>query len=458
MSLSRLLALAIVFVIGLSFYLRDVQEAIIATNTENVARHSPFRELSLSDLTELEIRSAQGKELVKKTEQGFRLTSGVAARKKILKQLLDGISEMSLAAPLAELDKSTLSDYGFDSPSLEVRLEVAKQRRTLDFGSEHPITKRRYFSFDANPKVYSVDSYHFDSLTKGMQELADNSALCFDPENVVQLRVAPVTTAGATTAGFKVLRHDFQAEEAGHWLIEEVGSLTSPAQPGRQYAADARFVERKLQSLSKISGETLGKEQIETLNSNNLLLKLAVGLKEENNQGRTKVEARIYRGSSAGTFILHNLLEDKAYLISGGQYKDLLQGALQFKSRQPFVGMSESISPIEGSAAGSSSSDLEEWSKVAIEVTPRQRKILLALEVLSYDADLQERFFSDDKEKRWSFLLDSVATELTLGNALEGGGDPAQAPRHLRIRQVSGDSFQAVISAKQAKRLMSLRD
>ena len=448
MSLSRLLALAIVFVIGLSFYLRDVQNSLIGANSQEVARHSPFKELSLADLTEFEIRSGQVSELVKKTEQGFRLTSGLAARKKILKQLLDGISEMSLAAPLAELDKNTLSDYGFDSPSLVVRLQVGKQKRTLDFGSEHPITKRRYFSFDGGSKVYSVDAYHFDSINKGMQELADNSALCFDPASVVQLQVAP-----ELTNGFKILRHDFLAEGAGNWLIEELANPTTPGKQGREYVADARFFERKLMSLAKMSGEKLSEEQLSSIDSSDLLLKLAIGLKEENNQGRTKVEARIYRGSQTGTFVLHNLLEKTAYLVSGGQYKDFLQGALQFKSRSPFAGLSESIS-----AFVKDSNDPANWSEVAIEVSPRQLKILIGLEVLSYDADLQERFYSEDKDKRWSFLLDSVATELTLGKALEGTGDRSQAPRHLRIRQAAGDSFQAVISAKQAKRLMSLRE
>jgi hypothetical protein len=163
----------------------------------------------------IEIRRAEGEEAVvlERGENGFRLLSPVAAQadETEVDLLLQNLATMRFERVVAKASAIDLSDFGLDSPRIEVTFRTKDgASRSLAFGSDAPTPSNQYARRDGGEEVLVVPSHLSLNFDKSDWDLREKRI--FPGDGAPEARRIDIERPAGKLALVK---------EGGLWFVEE---------------------------------------------------------------------------------------------------------------------------------------------------------------------------------------------------------------------------------------------
>jgi hypothetical protein len=149
--------------------------------------------LNQADITGFAIRKKGGAELtLAKNDAGkWQITSPkqLPADQDAVSSLLSTLSALN-SDRLIEDKAANLEQYGLMQPSLEVDVnEKSKKTEKLLIGDDTPSSSAAYAAVAGDPRVFTVASYHKNSLDKGAKDLRDKRLMTFESDKVIRVEL-----------------------------------------------------------------------------------------------------------------------------------------------------------------------------------------------------------------------------------------------------------------------------
>ena len=168
-------------------------------------------ELDKETISKVAVRKTDDEALVlEKGDDGdWKLTAPRALRadQDSVGSLLSTVSSLS-SNRLVEEEAGSLSDYGLDTPTLEVEItDQDGQPKKLVLGDETPTGANYFAKLDGDPRVFTLASFNKTSLEKTPWDLRDKRLLTFDSDKLTRVEL---TAKGQTVEVGKNNENEWQ--------------------------------------------------------------------------------------------------------------------------------------------------------------------------------------------------------------------------------------------------------
>jgi hypothetical protein len=186
-----LVAVVLLIALGVGLYFSNKQKAAEAAKPPS---DTPPKILSLTegDITKVALKKKGSDETVLvKTNGKWQLTAPkpYAADQDAASQLVASAANVS-SDRVVEDKASNLSDYGLNSPSLEVDItgKGGKVSKLL-IGDDTPTNSGSYAMLQGDPRVFTVASYVKTGVDKSVNDLRDKRLLTFDQDKLSRVEL-----------------------------------------------------------------------------------------------------------------------------------------------------------------------------------------------------------------------------------------------------------------------------
>lgn len=251
-----------------------------------------------------------------------------AADQAAVRQLLTGLVGSRIDEFVNDKPNS-LSQFGLEKPRLTISVFVGKQaaRQSLLFGAKQSAVEKDaiYVRRGESAPVYTVHSYAFSDVNKGLNDLRDKTLMAFDPSQVERVKIS----AGAK--GFTLER-----SADGKWQVVEGNS---------KVPAEVVEVEQFLDKLRDARGKSIVEDPVSdpkkfgmdapievlTLNSKEgkLVGELKLAKLERRNEAGGATPAPVARVDYYATSSASSALYD----LDNLQFEELTRTAKEFRSK-----------------------------------------------------------------------------------------------------------------------------
>jgi len=452
MSRNKFLIMLLVFSLLLFFVWKDLQSE--KELSEDLSKSNSL--VVLNDLSSVALKDGdESFELVRAGED-WKLAGLPNARvnEKAIETFFSALAALSSQEKLEQAKSEGL--YGLDQPSFLLTLGSAKEgSKTISFGKQNPISKRRYASLSSEDGVFMVDESLYQDLKRPELELRDRTPIDFKIEDVSSLVIR------RNKFELIVLRKD----KLGRFYFQS---------PSERIPLDSELMEVNLRAIQNIEAAKFIDTPDANLGKYGLAPeKLVLGL---NFGGESFEEEAPKKGGSFSKTTDYQLgpkalvlyfgeadsLEDSVrnyflqlkgdltiYQYSPAPYNDFLQDLALLRDRTPFD---------EITLADVKSLDVKYLGKKK-DLSPEARSRLIegvrglrALTYLSSGSSEMNDAFSKGADLEVQFSVEGFSRPFSLkvGKSLEAmsrGHSSEDAPKYSLLKSIDGAEVGAVISS-----------
>ncbi len=152
--------------------------------------------LKTTDLTEVVLKKGKQEIRLLRRDQAWEITTPLKARtdKAMVDSLLAALASLEMNRDLGE--QNNLEPYGLTNPPFLVEFTAQGKKRRLAVGHKTPGDRSYYVVRDQESHLFTISSYHKDSLDRSVTALRDKILFQFSNNQVKALKV----TIGPLTA------------------------------------------------------------------------------------------------------------------------------------------------------------------------------------------------------------------------------------------------------------------